>query len=85
MKAGRSQALTVKSGPTESGGFASPTPVAGEMVPIDKLSVFLSSSWILVLLILVIPIAFILHRKRDVTLKMLSPLISRLFDYTLLR
>jgi hypothetical protein len=55
------------------------------MIPIDKLSVFLSSSWVLILLILIVPIAFILYRKRDVTLKILSPLVSRLFDYGLLR
>ncbi len=82
LKARRIQALNVKSGPTESGGQS--TPVAGEMLPIDKLSVFLSSSWILILLILILPVAFILYRKRDVTLKILSPLVSRLFDYRLL-
>ncbi|MFC1507345.1 hypothetical protein ACFLQ6_09805 [Thermoproteota archaeon] len=83
MKARQIQALTVKSGPTESG--AQPrTPVAGEMIPIDKLSVFLSSSWLLILLILILPVAFILYRKRDVTLKILSPLVSRLFNYRLL-
>ena len=85
LKAKRSQALTVKSGPTESGfGEYNGPPVAGELVPVDKLSVFLSSSWILILLILILPVAFILYRKRDVTLKILSPLVSRLFDYRLL-
>jgi hypothetical protein len=54
------------------------------MIPIDKISVFLSSSWILILLILVAPIAFILYRKRDVTLKFLNTLVSRLFEYRLL-
>jgi hypothetical protein len=52
------------------------------MVPVDKTSVFLSSSWLLILLILIAPIAFILYRKRDVTLKILSPLVSRLFEFT---
>ncbi|MGB6680926.1 MAG: hypothetical protein WBF08_06355 [Candidatus Bathyarchaeia archaeon] len=80
MKARRIQALTVKSGPTVSGDYA--TPVAGEMVPVDKLSVFLSISWILILLILVLPVALILYRKRDATLKFLSPLVSRLFEFT---
>ena len=83
LKARRIQALNFKSGPTESGGQPS-TPVAGELVPIDKLSVFLSSSWILILLILILPVAFILYRKRDVTLKILTPLVSRLFNYRLL-
>lgn len=82
MKARRIQALNVKSGPTESG---EEVPVAGEMIPVDKLSVFLSSSWILILLILIVPVAFILYRKRDATLKILTPLVSRLFEYGILR
>ena len=85
MKAKRTQALTIKSGPTESGTIMENTPVAGEIIPIDKISVFLSSSWILILLILMLPVVFILYRKRDMTLKFLSPLVSRLFDYGLLR
>ncbi|MGB6680074.1 MAG: hypothetical protein WBF08_01970 [Candidatus Bathyarchaeia archaeon] len=88
MKAKRTQALILKAGPTESGAPPTPspppTPVGGEMIPVDKLSIFLSSSWILILLILIVPVAFILYRKRDVTLKILSPLVSRLFDYRLL-
>ncbi len=80
MKAKRIQALNVKSGPTESGEIMNGPPVAGEIIPVDKISVFLSS-WILILLILMLPVAFILYRKRDLTLKFLSPLISRLFDY----
>jgi hypothetical protein len=83
LKARRVQALTVKSGPTKSGEPASPpAPVGGEMLPIDKISVFLSSSWLLILLILILPVAFILYRKRDVTLRFLSPLVSRLFEFT---
>ena len=86
LKAKQTQALTVKSGPTESGsgGYNGGT-VGGEMLPVDKISVFLSSSWILILLIMILPVAFILYRKRGVTLKFLSPLVSRLFDYRLLR
>ncbi|MGB6681556.1 MAG: hypothetical protein WBF08_09590 [Candidatus Bathyarchaeia archaeon] len=57
-------------------------PVGGAIIPINKLSVFLSSSWILLLLILMLPVAFILYRKRNATLKFLSPLVSRLFEYT---
>jgi hypothetical protein len=83
LKARRIQALTVKSGPTESGfGEFNGAPVAGELVPVDKLSIFLSSSWILILLILILPVAFILYRKRDVTLKILSPLANRVFEFT---
>ena len=81
MNSRRIQALNIKSGPTESGR----EPVAGELVPIDKLSVFLSSSWILILFLLAVPIAFILYRKRDATLKILAPLVSRLFEYKILR
>lgn len=83
MKAKRIHALILKPGATRGGEPS--TPVGGEMVPIDKLSVFLSSSWILVLLILMLPIVFILYRKRDMTMKFLSPLVSRLFDHGLLR
>jgi hypothetical protein len=80
LKARRMQALTFRSGPTESGEINSiHHPVAGELVPVDKLSVFLSSSWFLIILILILPITFILYRKRDVTLKLLNPLISPLF------
>jgi hypothetical protein len=82
LKAIRTQALKFRSGPTKSGELP---PVGGEMVPVDKLSIFLSSSWILILLILIFPIAFILYRKRDVTLKILNPLVSRLFEYAQLR
>jgi hypothetical protein len=54
MKATGTQALTVKSGPTESGfGDANGPTVAGEMIPVDKISVFLSSSWLLILLVLI--------------------------------
>ncbi|WP_455282471.1 hypothetical protein [[Eubacterium] cellulosolvens] len=81
MKACRPQAVMVKSGPTESGATARTT-VGGEIVPVDKLFVFLSSSWLLILLILIAPVAFIVYRKRDVTMKILSPLVSRLFEFT---
>ena len=85
MKAKRTQALTLKSGPTESGEIMESPPVAGEIIPIDKISVFLSSSWVLILLILMLPVVFILYRKRDMTLKILTPLVSRLFEYRILR
>ncbi|OGD53365.1 hypothetical protein A3K80_05240 [Candidatus Bathyarchaeota archaeon RBG_13_38_9] len=80
MKTRRIQALNFKIGPANA-GFV-PEPVGGEIVPVDKLSIFLSSSWILILLILITPIAFILYKKRDATLKILSPLVSRLFEFT---
>ncbi|WP_455369507.1 hypothetical protein [[Eubacterium] cellulosolvens] len=83
MRTRRTQALTVRSGPTRSGKPApSPAPVAGEMLPIDKLSLFLANSWIIILLILIVPVTYLLYRKRDATLKFLHPLVSRLFEYT---
>lgn len=82
LKSRRIQALDFKPGPTKSGNNHALPPVGGEMVPVDKISVFLSSSWLLILLILILPVAFILYRKRDVTLKILSPLVSRLFEFT---
>ncbi len=81
MKTRETQALTIKKGSTESGFGGTSSPIGGEMVPVDKISVFLSSSWLLILLILILPIAFILYRKRDMTLKVLSPLVSRLFEF----
>jgi len=79
LKERRPQALIVKSGPTQSG--VDVTPVGGEMVPVDKISVFLSSSWLLIMLILILPVAFILYRKRDATLKIFIPLIARFYEF----
>jgi hypothetical protein len=61
MKSQKVEAFNVKSGPTESGeeGMA----VGGEVLSIDKLSVFLSQYWMLLLLIL-IPFSYILYKKR---------------------
>ena len=77
----RVEALTVKPGPTESGvappSPPPPTPVGGELIPIDKLSVFLSNFWLLIILILLLPAVIIFYRKRNVLLKFLSPLIFR--------
>jgi hypothetical protein len=61
--------LNVKAGPTESG--AAPNPVGGHIAPIDQVSVFLSQYGIL-LLLLVIPLAFILYRKRSVVFRAFS-------------
>jgi len=74
------EALTLKPGPTQSGaaGPALPqTPVGGEMLPVDKLSVFLSNYWILVVLVLLLPVALALYKKREMALKLLTPLLSR--------
>ncbi|WP_455369066.1 hypothetical protein [[Eubacterium] cellulosolvens] len=84
MKVRRIQALTFSPEPTKSGTINNiHQPVAGELVPVDKLSVFLSISWFLIILILILPITFILYRKRNVTMKLLNPLVSRLFEYAL--
>ena len=81
QRCARVEALTVKPGPTESGAVPisppPPTPVGGELIPIDKLSVFLSNFWLLIILILLLPAVIIFYRKRNVLLKFLSPLIFR--------
>ena len=63
----RVDGLSFKAGPTQSGSPPTPTPtplpVGGEIVGIDTLSVFLSKYWILILLLL-IPVAFALYKKR---------------------
>ena len=63
--------LNVKAGPTESGAARAPNPVGGHIAPIDQVSVFLSQYGIL-LLLLVIPLAFILYRKRSVVFRAFS-------------
>lgn len=79
---GRVEALSIKRGPTESGIAPPPhTPVGGELIPIDKLSVFLSNFWLLIILILFLPAVIMFYRKRNVLLKFLSPLIFRFFEY----
>ncbi|MEM2099329.1 MAG: hypothetical protein QXU99_06280 [Candidatus Bathyarchaeia archaeon] len=61
--------LSFKTGPTQSGIAPTPTPtptslpVGGEIVGIDTLAVFLSKYWPLLLLLLV-PIAFALYKRR---------------------
>lgn len=61
----RVDALTIKSGPTESGG----TPnggnrlVGGDILSVDKLTLLLSRNWLLILLLL-LPLSFVLYKKR---------------------
>ena len=77
MRVKRVSALSVKPGPTESG--AVPTqPVGGTVVPVDKLLVFLFNFWPIIILLL-LPAAFMLYKKRDFVLKMFAPVISRFF------
>ncbi len=75
----RVEAFNLNSGPTQSGerpiGHG---PVGGEIFGVDKLSVFLSNYWILVALILLVPAALIFYKKRNLALRLLAPLISRL-------
>jgi hypothetical protein len=54
----RVDALTIKSGPTESGEIS----VGGEVISVDKLSLFLSQNWLLILLLL-LPLVFLLYKK----------------------
>jgi hypothetical protein len=62
----RVDALTIKSGPTES-GFE---PVGGDVLSVDKLSLLLSRSWLLILLLL-LPLTFLLYKKRHTTFSQL--------------
>ncbi|MGB6680693.1 MAG: hypothetical protein WBF08_05130 [Candidatus Bathyarchaeia archaeon] len=54
--------------------------VGGQAVPVDKLSIFLSNFWLLIMLIMVIPIAFLIYRNRS-ALKFITPLISRFLEF----
>jgi hypothetical protein len=63
MKKKRVDALTIKSGPTESG--IEPTRVVGgDVLSVDKLSLLLSNNWVLLLLLL-LPLSFLLYKKRN--------------------
>jgi hypothetical protein len=61
-------ALILKAGPTESGipptTSPPPGPVGGEVIPIDKISLFLSQYWFLIA-ILLLPVAYVLYKKRS--------------------
>jgi hypothetical protein len=61
----RVDALTVKSGPTESGVEINGGNhfVGGDILPVDKLSLLLSRNWMLILLLL-LPLSFVLYKKR---------------------
>jgi len=54
----RVDALTIKSGPTESGGVY----VGGEVISMDKLSLVLSQHGLLLLLVM-LPLGFLLYKK----------------------
>jgi hypothetical protein len=78
-RAKRVQGLSIKSGPTESGIHAGgPIPVGEEMFAADKLSIFFSNYWTLLVLLLLTPLAALFCKKRDKALKLLTPLTSRL-------
>jgi hypothetical protein len=89
-KTRRSAVFTIKSGPTESGLAQQPpshppspySPVGGEMLPVDKLSIFLSQYWLLIILLIIFPVALAHYRKRLITLKFLTPLVFRILDLT---
>jgi hypothetical protein len=54
--------------------------VGGQVVPLDKLSILLSNFWLLIMLIAIVPIAFLLYRNRN-ALKFITPLISRFLEF----
>ena len=59
----RVDALTIKSGPTESGIENGNHIVGGDVLSVDKLSLLLSRNWLLILLLL-LPLTFLLYKKR---------------------
>jgi hypothetical protein len=77
-RAKRVQGLNIESGPTESGTNNGHVPVGGEMFAADKLSVFFSNYWILLVLLLLLPFAAFFYKKRGMAVRLLAPLISRL-------
>jgi hypothetical protein len=61
--------LSFRAGPTQSGAVITPPPptqypVGGEVVGINTVSVFLSTYWPLIVL-LVVPLAFVFYKKRN--------------------
>lgn len=80
-KVTRVEAITLKPGPAQSGGIPTPPPVhppvGGEMFAADKLSVFMSNYWLAVILLLLLPLAVLFYRKRDLASKVLKPLLLR--------
>ena len=62
----RVDALTIRSGPTVSGvpNGNGKEVVGGDVVSIDKLSLLLSNNWFLILLLL-LPLSFLLYKKRN--------------------
>lgn len=66
-------ALSIKPGPTESGvpsPSPSPPPVGGEILPVDKLSVFILQYWPIIVLML-LPFGLLLYKKRDILMRLL--------------
>lgn len=74
LRKGNVDALSLKRGPSESGILAPPPqphPVGGELAPIDTFSVFMSQYGFLLILVLLIPLAFILYKKRSSVMNLL--------------
>jgi hypothetical protein len=74
--------LNFKAGPTQSGA-ASPTPpptVGGEIIDINTLAVLLSRYWLLILVLLV-PLALVLYKKRTAIPKWFLRMMYQLKGY----
>ena len=68
------EALSVKPGPTESGTVRPlHDVVGGELLPVDKLSLFLSQYWILIVL-MAVPLGFLLLKRRSMFMRLLLKL-----------
>jgi hypothetical protein len=48
------------------------------MFAADKLSVFMSNYWLAVIILLLLPLAVLFYKKRELALKLLKPLLLRL-------
>jgi len=48
------------------------------MFAADKLSVFMSNYWFALVLLLLLPLAVLFYKKRELALRLLTPLLLRL-------
>jgi len=55
--------LTIKSGPTESGEIPAPSPVGGDVLLSDKLSILLSNFWPVVTLLMIF-LGYLLYSRK---------------------
>jgi hypothetical protein len=77
VKRKRVDALVLKSGPTESGPIPNDNHirvVGGEVISVDRLAVLISKFW--PVLLLLVPLGFLLYKKRNTILQQFMRLAS---------